>query len=133
MIKYDPKTNVLTMDLTDLEHCGFDHDEFKAALFLAGIDDTIVPEKLVVNFSASVVILDDIWRLWSYVVDDVINEADVNPCFEDSVRRVYNWLSEQYCTCQISMPYAVSTGELRCKVCGKLIKYVTSNTDATGG
>lgn len=103
MIKYDPKTNVVTMDLVDLEHCGFDHDEFKAALFLAGMDDTIVPEKLVVNFASPI--------LW---VD-------------------MSWVEEQYCSCRVSVPHIASTGLVCCGVCGKPIRYVNSNTDATGG
>jgi len=50
MIRYNTETKTVTMNLTDLVHCGFDCDEFRDALFIDGLDDTIVPEKLVVDF-----------------------------------------------------------------------------------
>lgn len=51
MITYDPETKTVTMNLTDLVHCGFDYDEFLDALFVDGLDATITPDKLVVDFS----------------------------------------------------------------------------------
>lgn len=38
MIRYDPETNIVVMDLVNLEHCGFDWWEFRSELSLAGID-----------------------------------------------------------------------------------------------
>lgn len=57
MMKYDPKSKTLKMDLVDLEHCGFDHDEFEAELHLAGIEDPGArwPEKLEVEFRGGAV------------------------------------------------------------------------------
>lgn len=39
MIHFDKTTNAVVMDLVDLEHCGFSHDEFLSELFLSGILD----------------------------------------------------------------------------------------------
>ena len=57
MITYDPKTKTVKMDLVDLEHCGFDHDEYQSELFLSGLlhinqsnPDLEWPEYLMVNF-----------------------------------------------------------------------------------
>lgn len=54
MIKYDAETKTVTMDLVDLEHCGFDHDEYLQEVFLAGLSDTYKsiqwPETLIVKF-----------------------------------------------------------------------------------
>lgn len=59
MIKFDPETKTVTMDLVDLEHCGFDHDDYKSELFLAGLNDTdpviTWPEKMVINFAGGAV------------------------------------------------------------------------------
>lgn len=35
-MKYDPMNRILTMSQTDLEHCGFDWDDFEGELFLSG-------------------------------------------------------------------------------------------------
>lgn len=52
MIKYDNENNLVTMDLTDLEHCGFDHELFNAELETVGITKLAAqwPVILVVNF-----------------------------------------------------------------------------------
>lgn len=51
-MKFNLKNGILTMDLFELEHCGFDYDEFKNELFLHGIDDKAAefPIMLCVNF-----------------------------------------------------------------------------------
>ena len=36
---YDPKNKILTMSQTDLEHCGFNWDDFESELFLSGMDE----------------------------------------------------------------------------------------------
>jgi len=102
VITYDPETKTVTMNLADLVHCGFDHDEFRDALFIDGLDDTIVPEKLVVDFSATVV---DCQRL-------IIND--------------------RYCECRCCVPYVVSTDEVRCQLCGKIIR-CNITIGSTGG
>jgi hypothetical protein len=52
MIKYDPKTETVEMDLVNLEHCGFDRFYFGGELFLNGIDNEKAnnPKILIVNF-----------------------------------------------------------------------------------
>jgi hypothetical protein len=52
MITYDKKTETVTMDLINLEHCGFNQDEFLQELFLSGIDEKgcTFPNKIVINF-----------------------------------------------------------------------------------
>jgi hypothetical protein len=65
MITYDKSTKTVHMSLVDLEHCGFNHDDFFEELVLAGIipsldektdptyknfEDIIWPETLVVEF-----------------------------------------------------------------------------------
>lgn len=37
MIKYDAQNRVLTMSQTDLEHCGFNWDDFRGECFLSGL------------------------------------------------------------------------------------------------
>ncbi|HWQ19430.1 MAG TPA: hypothetical protein VN455_06590 [Methanotrichaceae archaeon] len=53
-IRYDLATKTMHMDLYDLEHCMFDHEEYLGELFLHGMDETnpdlAWPDKLVVNF-----------------------------------------------------------------------------------
>jgi hypothetical protein len=58
MMSYDKKTNVMTMDLMDLEHCGFDRDDLDKELFLHGIDDDEArnPFVILVNYDAGHVI-----------------------------------------------------------------------------
>jgi len=55
MITYDEETKTVSMDLVDLEHCGFDHAEYCAELFLAGLNEFDPhlqwPDKLIVNFA----------------------------------------------------------------------------------
>lgn len=50
MITYDPENKVMFMDLVDLEHCGFDHNEFAAELNIVGVEDKW-PIALIVNFA----------------------------------------------------------------------------------
>jgi hypothetical protein len=59
MIRYDAKNCIVVMDLVDLEHCGFDWDEFAAEIELAGIKDNAAlnPIALLVNFSGGAVVL----------------------------------------------------------------------------
>lgn len=103
MITYDPKTKVMTMNLADLVHCGFNHEEFRDALFIDGLDDTIVPEKLVVNLSDA------------GILDGV------------------TWIaSEKYCECRCMLPFAISTGEVRCQSCGRLVRGGIITTGNTG-
>jgi len=57
MIRYYPKEGVIVMDLVDLEHCGFNHDDFAGELFLAGIENSpLWPVALIVNFGGGAVI-----------------------------------------------------------------------------
>jgi len=39
MMTWDPEKKILTMDLHNLQHCGFELDDFEGELFLNGIDD----------------------------------------------------------------------------------------------
>jgi len=59
MITYDLNTKMIRMSLVDLEHCGFDHEEFETELWLAGLDrdDKSIswPETLVVDFAGGAV------------------------------------------------------------------------------
>ncbi len=59
MIQWDKATDTVTMDLVDLEHCGFDVAEYRAELYVAGIDDEAAgdPASLVVNFRAGHVVM----------------------------------------------------------------------------
>ena len=77
-------------------------------------------------------VLEDISAIWSYVHDDVINEPDINPFYVAANQRVGNWISEQYCKCRCPVPYVVSTGEVRCQLCGKIIN-ITITIGTTGG
>ena len=57
MVTYDQKTKTIKMALHDLEHCGFDTDQFAQELFMAGIEiDLLEPETLIVDLTASVVV-----------------------------------------------------------------------------
>jgi hypothetical protein len=38
MITFDRETKTVSMNLVDLEHCGFDHDDYLGELFLAGLN-----------------------------------------------------------------------------------------------
>lgn len=63
MICYDPATFTVVMDLTDLEHCGFNHDDFIGELLTSGMSDETVataqwPVALVVNFAGGYVMFD---------------------------------------------------------------------------
>ena len=63
MIRYDPATRTLHMDLFNLEHCGFDHDMYEDELHLNGLDDTdealLWPDTLIVRFREGAAKLDD--------------------------------------------------------------------------
>lgn len=61
MIKFFPDQRVITMDLVDLEHCGFDHEEYVGELHLGGIDDERAkfPLALLVNVAGGHVITPD--------------------------------------------------------------------------
>lgn len=63
MIEYDTDNRVVTMDLVDLEHCGFDWREFKDELKLAGIDDMAAewPVALLVDFVGGSVVTPRLW------------------------------------------------------------------------
>ena len=63
MIEYDTDNRVMTMDLMDLENCGFDWHEFTAELKLAGIDDIAAewPIALLVNFVGGSVVIPRLW------------------------------------------------------------------------
>lgn len=63
MIHYDPATLTVVMDLTDLEHCGFDHDDFVGELLTSGMSDEMAedarwPVALMVNFAGGHVMFD---------------------------------------------------------------------------
>lgn len=63
MIHYDPATLTVVMDLTDLEHCGWDHDDFVGELLTSGMSDETVmtaqwPVALMVNFAGGYVMFD---------------------------------------------------------------------------
>jgi len=103
MITYDPKTKVIKMNLADLVHCGFNYEEFRDALFIDGLDDTIVPEKLVVNLSGASILNDVTWIA-----------------------------SGKYCECRICIPFIFSTGEMRCQSCGRLVRGDIITTGNTG-
>lgn len=56
MIHYRSTDRVVVMDLVDLEHCGFSHDDFVDELFTSGLDDASQieaqwPVALIVNFA----------------------------------------------------------------------------------
>jgi hypothetical protein len=63
MIEYDAKNRVVTCDLVDLEHMGFDHELYESELYLSGLpeDDAAVkwPIALLVNFRGGAVITPD--------------------------------------------------------------------------
>jgi hypothetical protein len=58
MITYDRTTKTTTMNLVDLEHCGFDVDEYHDELYLAGIEDENAkwPDSLLVRFKKGAVV-----------------------------------------------------------------------------
>ena len=53
MMKWDANKKVMVMDLMDLEHCGFNHEEYLGELHLHGIDDKGAedPFAILVNFA----------------------------------------------------------------------------------
>lgn len=61
MMKYHKKSRIMEMELYDLEHCGFDYEEYLKELFLHGFDDEDAenPTALIVNFAGGSVIIND--------------------------------------------------------------------------
>lgn len=59
MMRWDPETKTVHMNLVSLEHCGFSHDEYRGELHLMGIDDEAAkwPDKIVVEFKAGAVMI----------------------------------------------------------------------------
>ncbi len=57
-MRYIKGKNVVIMDLMDLEHCGFDHEDFDFELRASGINDPEArwPVALVVNFGGGAVV-----------------------------------------------------------------------------
>ncbi|HML21864.1 MAG TPA: hypothetical protein PKD09_09460 [Aggregatilinea sp.] len=55
MLTYDPATRTVTMNLTSLEHCGFDHEQFDDELFIHGYEseEARAPEKIIVIMAPS--------------------------------------------------------------------------------
>ena len=51
MITYHPEQQIVVMDLVDLDHCSFDHDEFDDELTIRGITEQAArfPFAIVVN------------------------------------------------------------------------------------
>ena len=63
MIHYDPATLTVVMDLTDLEHCGFNHDDYFGELLTSGMSDETAndaqwPVAIMVNFAGGYVMFD---------------------------------------------------------------------------
>lgn len=57
MIRYDKEAKMVVMDLVDLEHCGFNLDEFAGELQLAGVEQSALwPTVLLVRFRGGVVL-----------------------------------------------------------------------------
>jgi len=60
-LKYIKEKSVVLMDLIDLEHCGFDHEDFDFELKASGIRDKEArwPVALIVNFAGGAVVTPD--------------------------------------------------------------------------
>ena len=60
-MKYIKDKNIVVMDLMDLEHCGFDHEDFEFELRTSGIRDREArwPAALIVNFAGGAVVTPD--------------------------------------------------------------------------
>ena len=60
-MKYIKDKNIVVMDLMDLEHCGFDHEDFEFELRTSGIRDREArwPVALIVNFAGGAVVTPD--------------------------------------------------------------------------
>jgi len=52
---------MVVMDLVDLEHCGFDHEEFTSELLMSGVEnkDALWPIAIIVNVGGGHVLLSD--------------------------------------------------------------------------
>lgn len=61
MIYHNAEQVMVVMGLIDLEHCGFDHDEFCAELEMRGIEEKAAqwPLALVVNYRGGAVVTPD--------------------------------------------------------------------------
>jgi ribosomal protein L37AE/L43A len=59
-MKFIKDKKLLVMSLMDLEHCGFNHDDFCGELFLNGIDDpdAQTPDLIMVDFVGGAVVTD---------------------------------------------------------------------------
>jgi len=57
-MRYIKDRNIVVMDLIDLEHCGFNHDDFDFELKACGVNDPEArwPVALVVNFAGGGVV-----------------------------------------------------------------------------
>lgn len=57
-MEYIKSENLVVLDLVDLEHCGFNHEEFDFELRVSGIEDPEArwPTALVINFSGGAVV-----------------------------------------------------------------------------
>ena len=53
MMKWDNDKKIIVMDLMDLEHCGFNYEEYLGELHLHGIDNESAenPIAIIVNFA----------------------------------------------------------------------------------
>ena len=53
---------IMVMSLVDLEHCGFDYNEYIGELFLHGIDEkeAEIPVMMVVDFAGGAIVTDNI-------------------------------------------------------------------------
>ena len=60
-MRYIKDKNIVVMDLMDLEHCGFDHEDFDFELRACGIRDREArwPVALIVNFAGGPVVTPD--------------------------------------------------------------------------
>ncbi len=55
-MQYLPEQNVVVMTLSDLEHCGFDYEEFNKELYFSGCEAANWPIALLVNFAGGYVV-----------------------------------------------------------------------------
>lgn len=88
MIRYDPDKHAVIMDLVDLEHCGFHHDQFDWELGAVGIEDRAArwPIVLVVNFAGGHVV-------WQGDGEDVVADRQVA---SDEFMRIHKEVLEKY-------------------------------------
>lgn len=58
-MQYLPEQDVVVMSFVDLEHCGFDHDEFYAELCLSGCKSADWPVAILINFAGGYALAPD--------------------------------------------------------------------------